>query len=258
MCGVFGCIGEINGPRWREAHRLLQALAFASEQRGTDASGYAALTARGALLWGRQPGRARELFEGSDFAALRRRRVVMAIGHTRHATCGLPTRNENNHPHLAGDWALVHNGCLPGHRQTAARLNLPLQSECDSELLAQALHRYGEAAGPEVCLSLGGKQSVLAVHAKTRRLLAWTNGEMPLVAFRVKGWPVPRSSTGMAVRRADLATLWWASTEEIAREALAAAGLHAKVAAAEPHRVYRMEWRDGRVVVQSTPASGRH
>jgi glucosamine 6-phosphate synthetase-like amidotransferase/phosphosugar isomerase protein len=237
MCGVFGCIGDMDRPEWREAHRLLQALALASECRGTDAAGYAALTTRGALVWRRQPGPARGLFEGGEFAALRRRRVLMAIGHTRHATCGVPTCNANNHPHLAGDWALVHNGYLPSHRQRAARLKLPLQSECDSELLVQALHRYGEAAGPEVCLSLGGKQSVLAIHAKTRRLFAWTNGEMPLVAFRVKGRPA----------------LWWASTEEIAREALAAVGLQAKLVAAQPDRLYRMEVVEGRVALETRP-----
>jgi glutamine phosphoribosylpyrophosphate amidotransferase len=238
MCGVFGYIGDLSTDQWPLAHRLLAALALASERRGTDASGYAALTASGRLLWQRQPGPARELFLGREFAGLRRRRVMMVIGHTRFATTGLPTVNANNHPHLAGDWALVHNGYLPAHEEKAAALRLPLTSQCDSELLVQALRRYGEHAGPDVCLSLGGKQSALAINTRTRRLTAWTNGEMPLVAFRVKGWPA----------------LWWASTEEIAREALAAVGLRARFAVAEPGRVYRMEVCDEEVEVTKTPA----
>jgi len=66
-------------------------------------------------------------------------------------------------------------------------------------------------------------------------MLAWTNGEMPLVAFRVKGWPA----------------LWWASTEEIAQDALVAVGLQARFAAALPGLVYQMEVRDGQVVMQT-------
>jgi hypothetical protein len=65
-------------------------------------------------------------------------------------------------------------------------------------------------------------------------MLAWTNGEMPLVAFRVDGLP----------------GLWWASTEEIARDALAAVGREARFAEAKPGLVYQMEVRDGQVVIE--------
>jgi glucosamine 6-phosphate synthetase-like amidotransferase/phosphosugar isomerase protein len=235
MCGVFGFIGKLTRRDWTAAHQLMVELAVASEVRGVDAAGFAALTSSGDLLWRRQPGPARELFGSSDFTALRRRNVVMAIGHTRLATTGAPAVNGNNHPHLAGDWALVHNGFLPAHEEKAAKLRLPLHSQCDSELLVQALCHYGERAGPDVCLSLGGKQSVLAINTKAQRMLAWTNGEMPLVAFRVKGWPA----------------LWWASTEEIAQDALVAVGLQARFAAALPGLVYQMEVRDGQVVMQT-------
>ena len=242
MCGVFGYAGDLSGREWRVAHRLLWELALASEQRGTDAAGYAALTSTGDLLWQRQPGPARELFAKREFGALSRRRVAMVIGHTRLATTGAPAVNGNNHPHLAGDWALVHNGFIPAHEEKAAKLRLPLHSQCDSEILVQALRHYGERSGPDVCLSFRGKQSVLAVDAKTRRMLAWTNGEMPLAAFRVD----------------DLPGLWWASTEEIAQKALEAVGLDARFAEARPGLVYRMEVCDGQVVIETKRTGATH
>ncbi len=246
MCGVFGVVGHFSRQEWKTAHQLLAELAIAHEVRGVDAAGFAALTSRGKLLWQRQPGPARDLFCRPDFAALRRRPVIMAIGHTRLATTGAPAVNGNNHPHLADDWALVHNGLIPAHEQRATALKLQLHSECDSEILVQALCRYGERAGPEVCLSFGGKQSVLALSATSRHMLAWTNGEMPLVAFRVDG----------------LTGLWWASTEEIAQEALDAIGLDARFAEARPGVVYGMQFGDdGQVVVQTNqtqrPKKGR-
>ena len=234
MCGVLGFIGKLTRRDWTAAHQLMVELAVASEVRGVDAAGFAALTSSGDLLWRRQPGPARELFGSSDFTALRRRNVVMAIGHTRLATTGASAVNGNNHPHLAGDWALVHNGFLPAHEEKAAKLRLPLHSQCDSELLVQALCHYGERAGPDVCISFGGKQSVLVMNTRTQRMLAWTNGEMPLMAFRVDG----------------VSGLWWASTEGIAQDALAAVGLHARFAEAKPGMVYRMEVNNGQVVIQ--------
>jgi len=215
-------------------------LAIASEERGTDAAGYAVLTAGGELLWQRQPGPARLLFGGGEFAALRRRSVVMAIGHTRLATTGAPAVNGNNHPHLAGDWALVHNGFIPLHERKAALLDLRLKSQCDSEILVQVLNRYGEAEGAEVCLALGGKQSVLAINASEQAMLAWTNGEMPLVAFRVEG----------------MSAIWWASTKAIAEKALRKVELRAKFARVEPGVVYRLEVGKS-VTVTGRPADFR-
>jgi len=225
MCGIFGFVGDLARPEWALAHRLMIELAVASEERGLDAAGFAALTPRGDLFWQRQPGPARQLFLDKEFAALRRRRVVMAVGHTRLATNGAPAVNGNNHPHLADDWALVHNGYIPLHEHKATVLGLQLRSQCDSEILAQALARYGEVKGPEVCLAIGGKQSVLAINLQDRELLAWTNGEMPLVAFRIDCLP----------------GIWWASTEAIARKALRQVSLRATFAPAEPGAVYRCQ-----------------
>ena len=233
MCGVFGFAcpsrataraGNLTRREWALAHQLMVELAIASEERGTDAAGYAVLTVDGEMLWQRQPGPARHLFLGKGFAALRHKDVVMAIGHTRFATTGAPAVNGNNHPHLAGDWALVHNGFIPLHERKAAALGIRLKSQCDSELLVQVLDRYGEAEGPEVCLALGGKQSVLAINARGRAMLAWTNGEMPLVAFEVEGLP----------------EVWWASTTEIAAGAAAKLGKSVGFYRVRPRVVYRL------------------
>jgi len=240
MCGVFGFAGSLTRREWALAHRLMVELAIASEERGTDAAGYAVLTTSGELLWERQPGPARLLFRGGEFAALRRRRVVMAIGHTRLATTGAPAVNGNNHPHLAGDWALVHNGFIPLHERKAALLDLRLKSQCDSEILAHALDRYGADDGPDVCLALGGKQSVLAINVRAQAMLAWTNGEMPLVAFRVD----------------DMPAVWWASTKAIAEKALCEVRLAAKFAQVELGAIYRLEVGE-RVAVTGRPADLR-
>ena len=163
MCGVLGFAGSLTRREWALAHRLMVELAIASEERGTDAAGYAVLSSGGELLWQRQPGPARHLFLGKDFAALRRRNVVMAIGHTRLATTGAPAVNGNNHPHLAGNlagggpaWAVVHNGFIPLHEHKATALGVRLKSQWDSEILVQVLDRYGADEGPDVCLALGG------------------------------------------------------------------------------------------------------
>ena len=44
MCGIFGYTGFARENRWGQTHRLLEALLLASEHRGQDATGFAALT----------------------------------------------------------------------------------------------------------------------------------------------------------------------------------------------------------------------
>jgi len=228
MCGIFGFAAEA---RWtpaqqRLAMRLMEALARASEERGVDAGGYAALSANGDLLWARQPGPAHELFE-TAWRRLGERRLVAAIGHTRFATHGAPATNGNNHPHMAGEWALVHNGVIPQHKRKARILGIQLHGQCDSELLAHMLRRYGERRGPAECMALCGSQSVLALHGTTRALLAWSNGRMPLAAFRIDG----------------MDGWWWASTADIAARAAAAVGIAIVPGRIASHKVYRMEAR---------------
>jgi len=234
MCGIFGFTADA---RWTPAHQrlamcLMEALARASEERGVDAGGFAALSANGDLLWARQPGPAHDLFESPAWRGLGDRRLVAAIGHTRFATHGAPVSNGNNHPHMAGEWALVHNGVIPQHRRKARILGIQLHGQCDSELLSHMMRRYGERRGPGECMALCGSQSVLALHATSRALLAWSNGRMPLAAFHIEG-PV-QTERGMD-------GWWWASTADIAARAAATAGVAILPGRISSYKVYRMQ-----------------
>jgi hypothetical protein len=71
-------------------------------------------------------------------------------------------------------------------------------------------------------------------------MLAWTNGEMPLVAFRVEGMPA----------------IWWASTKAIAERALSEVELRARFARVGSGVVYRLEVGE-QVTVTGRPADLR-
>lgn len=235
MCGIFGFAAQevLTPEEQRLAMRLMVELAVASETRGRDAAGFALLSTTGELVTRRQPGPAQGLFRGAPFLNQGRRRIAIAIGHTRYATHGAPAVNINNHPHLAGNWGLVHNGVIPGHQAKAAGMRICLRGQCDSELLARVLARYGPREGPWECMELGGSQSVLAINCADRSLVAWTNDGMPLVAFRVAGVPAT----------------WWASTEDIASAATSRLRLSGEQFVVKPYTAYRVnaaEWVDAR------------
>jgi len=224
MCAVFGFASErkLTAAEQRLALSLMHALAEFSMGRGRDAAGFAAATVGGELMWHRVPGPANEVFAGEEFAALRRRDIQMFIGHDRLATNGAPARNGNNHPHVVGDWAIVHNGVVRHHVHSAAVMDIDLETECDSELLAHLMARYGREQGPRVCMAMAGSQSVLALNPKEMTLLAWTDGNMPLVRFAVPGHPA----------------WFFASTREIALVAAEAVGVDIEFAPVRAFAVY--------------------
>ncbi len=109
MCCLFGLLDYEHRLSGRKKSILLQALAVASEARGTDATGYAFL------------GRKRiEIYKQALPAHLMRIRVPATagsiIGHTRMATQGDARLARNNHPfrgNLPGTtFALAHNGVI--------------------------------------------------------------------------------------------------------------------------------------------------
>lgn len=210
MCGIFGFISDNAGERgnFAKAHKVLTQLAKCSETRGTHASGYAVCTAH-KFYTAKSPVPGSKLFASHEWNRMSGWNVQIMIGHTRFATSGDPRDNINNHPHIAGKWAVVHNGYFHNHELDALTHEIALRSECDSEIIPRLLKKYGKYHGPLQAIALNGRQSVLALDKKAHRLVLWTDGGMPMVTFQVNG----------------IRGVFFASTEQIAQMAVRATGI---------------------------------
>lgn len=109
MCAVFGLLDFKGTLTSVERTRMIRALGKAAELRGTDATGIAFVQGNGIQIQ-KAPKPARLMRYRIDPNA----RVIM--GHTRAATQGKASHNQNNHPFpgKAGNlpFALAHNGVL--------------------------------------------------------------------------------------------------------------------------------------------------
>ncbi len=146
MCGIIGILGA--GP---VAGRLLEGLRRL-EYRGYDSAGICTIV-DGRFERRRAEGKldqlARRLAEDPlDGAA--------GIAHTRWATHGAPTE-DNAHPHIVGDVAVVHNGIIENFKPLRDMLvaeGRRFSSETDTEVVGHLLARALEAGlSPEAAVA---------------------------------------------------------------------------------------------------------
>lgn len=110
MCGIAGfyCFGEA-----RPILEEVQAIWKANEYRGKDAAGLAYINEKGESLYFKQPGGhsyvASQVADETWAAVLKSH---VGIFHTRQATQGDPKDGENNHPVIALNWLITHNGII--------------------------------------------------------------------------------------------------------------------------------------------------
>ena len=116
MCGICGYIGNMPKQDFEKMFRL-------NESRGGHAWGMAWKSENG-VVYDKAPGRIP--------VKLSIPKTNLMIAHTRFATHGPAEINENNHPHLAGNLVLVHNGVVMNKHKDQ-------KTACDSEAIVKMI-----------------------------------------------------------------------------------------------------------------------
>jgi glucosamine--fructose-6-phosphate aminotransferase (isomerizing) len=128
MCGIIGYVGD------QECAALLLEGLRKLEYRGYDSAGVAVHNGREVTVV-RAAGKLSALEEA---LANTPAHGTTGIGHTRWATHGRPSE-QNAHPHVSGDVAVVHNGIIENHVEIKKRLRdmgRVFKSDTDTEIVA--------------------------------------------------------------------------------------------------------------------------
>ncbi|KUJ83126.1 glutamine--fructose-6-phosphate transaminase (isomerizing) [Microbulbifer flavimaris] len=153
MCGIVGALAQRN-----VTEILLEGLRRL-EYRGYDSAGVCLLDSDGQLQLRKSEGKVADL-EARLAASPAAGRL--GIAHTRWATHGAPS-DKNSHPHVSGDFALVHNGIIENHqalREELKGLGYQFISETDTEVVVHLIHALADE----------GRDLQAAVTAATERL----------------------------------------------------------------------------------------
>ena len=142
MCAIFGLLDPRETLTRKEKQRIIQALGWEAQIRGTDATGLAWVE-KGRIGIRKAPCAARR------FAFRFPGEVKILMGHTRMTTQGSEKQNQNNHPFpgKAGttSFALAHNGVLHNDSELRRTHRLPgSRVQTDSYVAVQLLEEAGE------------------------------------------------------------------------------------------------------------------
>ena len=158
MCGIVGYVGA------QECAPILLDGLKRLEYRGYDSAGLAVYDGKGMGVL-RAVGKLRNLE-----AALAEHPLPgqSGIGHTRWATHGRPSE-ENAHPHVASDVAVVHNGIIENHVSLRRRLEESgeeFTSDTDTEIVAHLISlqtQQGQELEEAVRRALGMVEGAYAI-----------------------------------------------------------------------------------------------
>lgn len=215
MCAIFGLLDYRGKLSLRRRAAIVRELSIAAQARGTDATGIA-WAENGRIRIQKAPRPARRMHYRIPAPA----RVIM--GHTRMATQGPASRNQNNHPFFGrtgcGPFALAHNGIIYNDAFLRKTWDLPKTGvETDSYVAVQLLERENAVSIhtlAHVAEQLEGSFTITVLDAANN--LYFVKGNNPLCIFHFP----------------DPGCYLYASTREILEDALRRlhlCGKHAEV-----------------------------
>jgi glucosamine 6-phosphate synthetase-like amidotransferase/phosphosugar isomerase protein len=199
MCGIAAISRPEDRSSIADGHRFAFAMALAIEPRGRHATGFGWADLDGHPWYWKTPGKAsRAIFE----ADLPTHRIHELIAHTRYATLGDPSNNDNNHPVVAEGMTLVHNGRVDNHDELfdlagRERRIGQVDSECLPLLLTAGL---GESHPTDLLELVEGVAAIAWLDADTP-------GALHLARLAVRPLAIGRTKRGDLLASSTVKTL---------------------------------------------------
>lgn len=179
MCGIVGVVGS------KKSVEIVVEGLKKLEYRGYDSAGVAVLENK-KFHTVKEEGKIARLE-----AALKHKKLKseIAIGHTRWATHGKPSR-ENAHPHASAKICVVHNGIVENHQELRKRLEKlgsKFISQTDTEVVPHLIEYHYEKTGDvkkallEAAREINGSFALAVMFAGDDDLIAVAKRGSPLV-----------------------------------------------------------------------------
>ncbi len=180
MCGIVGYYGSC------DAQEVVMSGLKKLEYRGYDSAGIAILNKENKMEIFKDKGRVDNLAKEItiDYP------TTLAIGHTRWATHGEPSKN-NAHPHQSesGRIIIVHNGVIENYKRLRSEYlpeDIKLKSSTDTEIIANLIQVFADKYEIEVAIKkaaslLEGSYALIIVDTKDTNKIYVVKNKTPMV-----------------------------------------------------------------------------